>query len=126
MCCERAKTAMEVIKSQGDHNLTRGELLMLFQKMIEDSEKMGNRMQNIEKKFESLENRVDTGFATITQQLIDLKKMVEKREPSLFEKVVLLKDAKMVWIFFIILLLVIGSILGVPTSGFNGILHIGE
>ena len=49
MCCERAKTAMEVIKSQGDHDLTRGELLMLFQKMIEDSEKMGNRMKKIKK-----------------------------------------------------------------------------
>ena len=92
MCCERAKTAMEVIKSQVDHDLTRGELLMLFQKMIEDSEKMGNRMTNIEKKFESLENRVDTGFATITQQLIDLKKVVEQRKQTFWDKIPLLKD----------------------------------
>lgn len=58
--CERAKTALDVVKSQSKKKtLTRGETIMLFEKVIEDNEKMGNRMTNIEKRMDSVEIKLD-------------------------------------------------------------------
>ena len=97
--CDRAKTAVEVIKSQKRKTLTKEETLMLFQKVIEDSEKMGKRI-------ESLENKVDTGFA-------EIKELLTKKKTSFWDKVPLLKDIpNLAWILLIISVCVIGSILG--------------
>ena len=92
---------------------------MLFQKVIEDSEKMGVRMTNLEKRIESVENKLDVGFA-------ELKALIEKNKPlTLFDKIIALQSHKMFWITVIIALLVLGALFGVPVSGFHGILTVG-
>lgn len=87
---------------------------MLFQKVIEDAEKMGTRMTNIEKRMESLEGKMDK-----------VLQLLENRPKTLFEKILLLKDHKLFWISIIVTLLIIGGLLGVPTTGFNGLLSLG-
>lgn len=117
--CDRAKTAVEVIRSQKRKTLTKEETLMLFQKVIEDSEKMGVRMTNLEKRMETLETKMDAGFD-------EIKKLIAANRPlTLFEKIVALKDAKFFWISIIILLLIVGGILGVKPDLFGGIVSIG-
>ena len=118
--CDNVRSAIEVIKIQTNRkSLTKEETLILFQKVIEDSEKMGERMTNLEKRMVSLEEKMDTGFA-------EIKSLIEKNKPlTLFDKVLLLKDQKLFWIFLIVALLILAGLLGVPTTGFNGILNIG-
>ena len=124
--CDKTRTAVEVIKAQKRKTLTKEETLMLFKEVIEDNEKMGEkitvmgeRMTNLEKRMESLENKMDAGFA-------DIKKLIEdSRRMTLFEKIMALSTHKYFWITLIITLLIIGGILGVSPSGFNSIVTLG-
>lgn len=82
--CDRTKTAIEVIKSQHRKTLTKEETLMLFEKVIEDNEK-------IVKRVESLEGKVDAGFA-------ELKELLTKKK-SFWEKIPILKEIPLpVWL----------------------------
>lgn len=117
--CERARTAIEVIQSQKRKTLTKEETLMLFQKVIEDSEKMGVRMTNLEKRMEVLENKMDAGFKKLERII------TKKEEHGLIYKILLGQNAKYFYITLIVALLLLGGLLGVPTTGFNGILNIG-
>ena len=109
--CERTKTAIDMLK-QRKSNLTKGEIIMVFEKMIEDNQKLGERMTEVEKRLTTLENKTDK-ILTILER------------PSLWEKVFLGEYARYAWIFLIVALLILGGLLGVPTTGFNGILNIG-
>lgn len=117
--CDRTRTAIEIIQAQPRKTLTKEETLMLFQKVIEDNEKIGARMTNLEKRMEALETKMDAGFD-------DIKRLIEKNKPlTLFDKIMALQSHKMFWVTVIVALLVLAGLLGVPTTGFNGILNIG-
>ena len=117
--CDRTRTAIEIIQAQPRKTLTKEETLMLFQKVIEDNEKIGARMTNLEKRMENLETKMDAGFA-------DIKKLIEQNKPmTLFDKIMALQAHKMFWITLIVLLLILAGLFGVPVTGFNGILNIG-
>jgi len=122
--CERTKAAVDML-SQNKKTITKGEIVMVFRKVIEDSEKMGVRMTEIEKRMGSLEEKVEAGFIGLTSQFNELKRLLEKKEPTLFEKIMALKDHKLFWVSIIISLLILGGLLGVPTTDFKGILNIG-
>jgi len=117
--CDRTRTAIEIIQAQPRKTLTKEETLMLFQKVIEDNEKIGVRMTNLEKRVESLEKTVVDGFKNL-EELIK-----KKEEHGLLYKILLGDNAKYFWITIIVSLLLLGGLLGVPTTGFNGILNIG-
>lgn len=117
--CDKTKTAIEIIKAQKRKTLSKEETLMLFQEVIQDNEKMGARMTNLEKRMESLENKMDAGFA-------DIKRLIEdSRRMTLFEKIMALSTHKYFWITLIIVLLIIGGVLGVSPSGFNNVVTLG-
>lgn len=116
--CDRVRTAIDVIKAQKRKTLTKEETLMLFQKVMEDSERMGERMTNLEKRMETIETKMEAGFK-------DLRDLILKKEHSLLYKILLGENAKYFWITLIVILLLLGGLLGVPTTGFNGILSIG-
>jgi superfamily II RNA helicase len=124
--CEKTKAVLDILETR-KKPLTKGEIMTVFKKVVEDSEKMGVRMTNIEKRMSSLEEKTDNGFKSMTEQFEKIKSLIEEkhRTPTLLETVVALKDHKMFWIFLIVVLLIVGSLLGVKTSGFNGILNIG-
>lgn len=117
--CDKTKTAIEVIKTQRRKTLSKEETLMLFNQVIKDNEKMGERMTNIEKRMESIENKMEAGFEEIKQLIAKTHRM------TLFEKIMALSTHKYFWITLIIILLIVGGILGVQPSGFNNILTVG-
>lgn len=122
--CERTKAAVDML-AQNKKTITKGEIVMVFRKVIEDSEKMGVRMTEIEKRMTSLEEKMDAGFNGLYSQFQELKNLIEKRELSLFEKIMALKDHKLFWVSLIVGLLILGGLLGVPATDFKGILNIG-
>lgn len=121
--CDKVRTAVEVIKTQKRKTLSKEETLMLFQKVIEDNTKMGERMTNLEKRMASLEEETRHGFDEANQRLHELAQIM--REPSLIQKILLGESAKYFWITVIITLLILGGLLGVPTTGFNGLISLG-
>ena len=98
---------------------------MVFKEVISDSEKRDLRMTEIEKRMTSLEEKMDAGFKGVLEQLDELQKQLEKRQPTLFEKILALKDHKLFWITLIIGLLTLGALLGVPATEYRGILNLG-
>lgn len=110
--CDRAKTAIDIIKSQKKKTLSREETIMLFEKVIEDNEKMGVRMTDVEKRLSSVESKVD-------------KILLILEKPSFLEKIFFGEYARYAWILLIIALLIIGALMGVPLTGFNGIISAG-
>lgn len=118
--CDKVRTAVEVIKTQRRKTLSKEETLMLFNQVIKDNEKMGERMTNLEKEVSLIKEEMRAGFA-------DIKKLIEERTKrlSLFEKIMALSTHRYFWYTVIISLLIIGGILGVSPSGFNNILNFG-
>lgn len=97
--CDRTKTAIDVIKSQHRKTLTKEETLMLFEKVIEDNEK-------IVKRVESLEGKVDAGFA-------EIKELLTKKK-NFWEKIPILKEIPLpVWLILWTVVLITGALLGV-------------
>lgn len=118
--CKSVETALEVIKTQHKRTLTKGEIVVLFQQVVSDLSKQGEKMNNLEKEVSLLKEEMRAGFA-------DIKKLIEERTKrlSLFEKIMALSTHKYFWITLIIGLLIVGGLLGVPTTGFNGIISLG-
>ena len=106
--CDKVQTALEVIKTQPKKTLTKGEIVMLFQQVVSDLNKQGEKMTNLEKRMESLENKMDAGFA-------EIKKLIEaEKKPSFWEKIPLLKEIPTwFWIILWTVVLIIGALLGV-------------
>lgn len=106
--CDKVRTAIEVIKTQRRKTLSKEETLMLFNQVIKDNEKMGERMTNLEKRMESLETKMDAGFS-------EIKRLIEaEKKPSFWEKIPLLKEIPTwFWIILWTVVLIIGGLLGV-------------
>ena len=51
--CEKTKAVLDILETR-KKPLTKGEIMTVFKKVVEDSEKMGVRMTNIEKRMSSL------------------------------------------------------------------------
>lgn len=125
MC--RQDVALEMLKSQPRKGgLSTGQIKLAeaqaadFKSQKGEIKMLGERMTNVEKRLETLENTVVTGFA-------EIKKILEenKKPRTLFEKIIALQDHKFFWITLIVSLLILGALFGVPVTGFNGILNIG-
>lgn len=118
--CDKVRTAIEVIKTQRRKTLSKEETLMLFNQVIKDNEKMGERMTNLEKEVYLMKEEMRAGFA-------DIKKLIEERNKrlTLFEKIMALSTHKYFWLTIIVILLLVGGFFGVSPSGFNGILGLG-
>lgn len=117
--CDKVKTALEVIKTQKNKSLTKGEIVILFQQVVSDLSKQGEKMTSLEKEVSALKDEMRAGFADIKKLIEDSKRM------TLFEKIMALSTHKYFWITIIVTLLIIGGVLGVSPSGFSGILGLG-
>lgn len=117
--CDKVRTALEVIKTQKNKSLTKGEIVILFQQVVSDLSKQGEKMTNLEKEVSALKEEMRAGFA-------DIKKLIEdKKSMTLFEMIMALSTHKYFWMTLIVFLLLLGALLGVPTTGFNGLLSLG-
>jgi hypothetical protein len=124
--CEVSKGVLDVV---GD--TMQKEVKTMFEKVISDIGQQGQRMTKLEKKVNSLdkkvgilEGKVDTGFASVASQIKELKDLLEKKEPTLFEKIRVLgtKEYLPMWICILAIILILGSLFGVPFSDIKGII----
>lgn len=74
--CQNVRSAIDVIKVQKRKTLTKEETLMLFTKVIEDSEKMGERMTNLERTVQETKQEV----SDIKADVKSIKKMLEENK----------------------------------------------
>lgn len=111
--CQSVRSAIDVIKTQSNRKtLTRSESIMLFEKVIEDSQKMGDRMTELEHRVGNIENKLTVVDGKIDNLNDNIDRLLNK--PSVFETK--LADNKWFWISIIVLMLLIGSLLGANTD----------
>ena len=108
--CENVKATLEILK-QKKSNLTKGEIVVVFQQVVNDLNKQGERMTNIERRMESLEAKMDAGFA-------EIKRLIENEQKATFwSKIPLLKEIPLpVWLILWTVVTAIFCLLGVNPS----------
>lgn len=118
--CERVRAAVDMLQEQ-KRALTKGEIVMVFRKVIDDLEQqgrqMGDRMTRLEEEVASLKQNVATGFA-------ELKALIEKRNKTFPEKIkgLCTKEALPFWFCVILIILGCFAVLGVPLTDWKGII----
>lgn len=115
--CQSVRSAIDVIKTQTNRKtLNRGETIMLFEKVIEDSQKMGDRMTELEHRVGNIENKLTVVDGKIDNLNANIDRLLNKQ--SIFATK--LADNKWFWISIIVLMLLIGSLLGANTDWIKG------
>lgn len=115
--CQNVRSAIDVIKTQTNRKtLNRGETIMLFEKVIEDSQKMGDRMTELEHRVGNIENKLTVVDGKIDNLNANIDRLLNKQ--SVFATK--LADNKWFWISIIVLMLLIGSLLGANTDWIKG------
>ena len=119
--CEKVQAAIDIVKQS--KNLTKGEIVMVFQQVVYDLNKQGKelesqgeRMTNMEKRIESLEVKVESGFKRIEDLLM------QKKEHGLLYKILLGDNAKYFYFTIMFALAVLAALFGVPASEFKGLI----
>ena len=115
--CQNVRSAIDIIKTQTNRKtLNRGETIMLFEKVIEDSQKMGDRMTELEHRVGNIENKLTVVDGKIDNLNANIDRLLNKQ--SVFATK--LADNKWFWISIIVLMLLIGSLLGANTDWIKG------
>ena len=115
--CQSVRSAIDVIKAQSNRKtLSRQETIMLFEKVIEDSQKMGDRMTELEHRVGNIENKLTVVDGKIDNLNANIDRLLNKQ--SIFATK--LADNKWFWISIIIFMLLIGSLLGANTDWIKG------
>lgn len=112
--CDKVQTALEVIKTQKRKTLTKEETLMLFQQVVSDLSKQGEKMTNLEKEFVLLKEETRNGFDEVNSRLSEITELVKNSKKSFWEKIPLLKEIPTwLWIIIWTALIIVGGVLGV-------------
>ena len=115
--CQNVRSAIDVIKAQSNRKtLNRQETIMLFEKVIEDSKQMGERMTELEHRVGNIENKLTVVDGKIDNLNANIDRLLNKQ--SIFATK--LADNKWFWISIIVLMLLIGSLLGANTDWIKG------
>lgn len=115
--CNNVRSAIDVIKTQSNRKtLTRGETIMLFEKVIEDSQKMGERMTELEHRVGNIESKLSVVDGKIDNLNANVDRLLNKE--SVFATK--LADNKWFWISIIIFMLLLGSLFGANLDWVKG------
>lgn len=111
--CDNVKAALEMVKQR--KNITKGEIVMIFQQVVNDLNKQGERMTNLEKEVSLLKEETKNGFDEVNQRLFELTELVKNdKKASFWERIPLLKEIPTwFWIILWTVVLIIGALLGV-------------
>ena len=123
--CDKVQTALDMVKER--KSLTKGEVIMVFQKVAEDLRAQGERMTNLEKELSAFKEETRHGFDEVNSRLYELIELVKyNKKGSFWDKIPLLKDIpNLAWFLLIIVVCIIGSILGANLDFLTNALHIG-
>ena len=103
MC--QAKTAVELLKQH--KSLTKGDIIMVFEKVIEDQKIANQDVKDMKKDI----GEMKIEMASLKTSVEDIKGLLQKK--SIWEKIPLLKDVPtLVWFILWSIVLIIGSIFG--------------
>ena len=112
--CNGVETALEVIKTQHKRTLTKGEIVVLFQQVVSDLSKQGEKMTNLEKELSALKEETRHGFDEVNQRLHDVMNAIQNKPKSFWDRIHLLKDIPTwFWIILWTVVIIIGALLGV-------------
>ena len=112
--CKNVQTALEVIKTQNKRTLTKGEIVVLFQQVVSDLTKQGEKMTNLEKELSALKEETRNGFDEVNQRLHDVMEAIQNRPKTFWDRIPLLKDIPTwFWIILWTVVIIIGALLGV-------------
>lgn len=111
--CEKVETALQMVKQR--KNLTKGEIVMVFQQVVSDLKSQGERMTNLEKEVSSLKEETRHGFDELNQRIHELTELIKsEKKPTFWERIPLLKEIPTwFWIILWSVVLIIGGLLGV-------------
>lgn len=111
--CQNVRSAIDVIKTQSNRKtLNRQETIMLFEKVIEDSKQMGERMTELEHRVGNIESKLTVVDGKIDNLNANIDRLLNKQ--SIFATK--LADNKWFWISIIIFMILVGSLLGANTD----------
>ena len=112
--CKGVETALEVIKTQHKRTLTKGEIVVLFQQVVSDLSKQGEKMTNLEKEVARLKEETRQGFDEVNQRLHDVMEAIQSKPKTFWDRIPLLKDIPTwFWIILWTVVIIIGALLGV-------------
>jgi hypothetical protein len=112
--CENVQTALEVIKTQKKRTLTKGEIVVLFQQVVSDLSKQGEKMTNLEREVSLLKEETRQGFDEVNQRLHEVMDAIKNKPKTFWDRIPLLKDIPTwFWIIIWTALIIFGGIMGV-------------
>ena len=112
--CENVQTALEVIKTQKKRTLTKGEIVVLFQQVVSDLSKQGEKMTNLEREVSLLKEETRQGFDEVNQRLHEVMDAIKNKPKTFWDRIPLLKDIPTwFWIIIWTALIIVGGVLGV-------------
>lgn len=112
--CQNVRSAIDVIKVQKRKTLTKEETLMLFTKVIEDNEKMGERMTALESTVQDVKIEVAEVKSTVKTVLKLLEEMKKEKKKTIWDR--LKEMPKPFWITIWIILTGLFGWLGVQLN----------
>lgn len=114
--CEKVEAALEVVK-QSKKSLTKGEIVMVFQQVVYDLNKQGERMKNLEKNFEEMNTKLQDLTVDVQKILVVVEGLKQEKKPSIWEKIPILKEIPMpVWLILWTIVTGLFCLLGVNPS----------
>lgn len=114
--CEKVEAALEVVK-QSKKSLTKGEIVMVFQQVVYDLNKQGERMKNLEKNFEEMNTKLQDLTIDVQKILVVVEGLKQDKKPSIWERIPILKEIPMpVWLILWTIVTGLFCLLGVNPS----------
>lgn len=118
MC--QAKTAVEVLKQH--RSLTKGDIIMVFEKVIEDQKVANQDIRDVKKDV----GEMKLEMASLKTTVEDIKVLLQQRRKTFWERIPLLKDMPtLFWILLIIVVCATFSLLGANLDFLKDALKLG-
>ena len=114
--CEKVEAALEVVK-QSKKSLTKGEIVMVFQQVVYDLSKQGERMTNLEKSVEEVKSELSNVKTDVQKVLTIVEDLKAEKKETFWSKIPLLKEIPLpVWLILWTAVTAIFCLLGVNPS----------
>lgn len=114
--CEKVEAALEVVK-QSKKNLTKGEIVMVFQQVVYDLSKQGERMKSLEKNMEEMKTDMSNLKVDVQKILTVVEDLKAEKKNSFWTKIPLLKEIPLpVWLILWTIVTAVFCLLGVNPS----------
>ena len=120
MC--QAKTAVDMLKQH--KSLTKGEIIMVFEKVIEDQKATNQSIREIKDDVATM--KLD--IAVVKTEFSEMKDLLVRalKKPTLWDRIPILKELPLpAWVFLIIVACAIASLLGADLSFMSSWLKFG-